>query len=299
MLIKCKKCGHKSRGEPTFCPSCGAKRQGIDNNRRVGIVLILFIFLCIYLFTRHESDKPKPMEATKAQENASQAVRLPVNQEQPKQEALYQELKQELEQDKTKNGSLAATPQMMVMRMLEYALDDSGLSHESEIEQTKLQIESLPKLENGNKKAARAINDKGLMFSKNGDFNNAVKMFEEANELDQSDIEILDNLGFSYFKQGNMDSAQQTLIKALTISPGRVTAWANLGKVFGKNGEINRATACFSNAYRFSKVRFKMHQFMKNLNDSEDVENIKQARAKAITWAEKAYPDISQKANQQ
>ena len=99
--------------------------------------------------------------------------------------------------------------------------------------------------------------------------------------------------------RGNMDSAQQTLIKALTISPGRVTAWANLGKVFGKNGEINRATACFSNAYRFSKVRFKMHQFMKNLNDSEDVENIKQARAKAITWAEKAYPDISQKANQQ
>jgi len=37
---------------------------------------------------------------------------------------------------------------------------------------------------------------------------------------------------------------------------------------------------------------------MKKLNVSEDVDNTKQARAEAITWAEKAYPDISQKANQ-
>jgi len=33
---------------------------------------------------------------------------------------------------------------------------------------------------------------------------------------------------------------------------------------------------------------------MKKLNETEDVENIIQARAKAINWAEKSYPDISE-----
>ena len=181
---------------------------------------------------------------------------------------------------------------MMVMRMLEYALNDGGLNHESEIQQTKLQIESLPRPAKGNKKAARAINDKGLESSNDGDFNNAVKMFEEANKLDKSDIEIVSNLGFAYLKQGNLDSAQQAITMALTMSPGRATAWENLGDVFGLKGDVSKAVACFSNTYRFSKDRLKTHQYMKKLNEKEDVENVKQARAKAINWAEKSYPDI-------
>jgi len=207
--------------------------------------------------------------------------------------AQSQSKQDELTRDKADNTLLADTPQMMVMRMLDYALVDGGLSHESEILQTKLQIESSPKPTKGNKKAARAINDKGLASSKDYDFNNAVKMFEEANKLDRSDIEIISNLGFAYLKQGNLDSAQQTIITALTMSPGRATAWASLGEIFGTKGDVNRAAACFFNTYRFSKDRLKTHQFMKKLNETEDVENIKQARAKAISWAEKSYPDIS------
>jgi hypothetical protein len=57
-------------------------------------------------------------------------------------------------------------------------------------------------------------------------------------------------------------------------------------------GDENRAIACFYNAYRFSKDRLKTHQFMKKLNETEDVEHIKQARAKAINWAEKSYLNI-------
>ena len=291
MLTKCKKCGHKSNGKSTACPSCGFEKREIDN-RRVGIALVLFIFLCIFLFTRPESEQPEPMEAPAAQENVNPAVTSSVNQEQPKQEALYQELKQELEQDKTQNTSLADTPKIMVMRMLEYALDDGGLNHESEIQETKLQIESLPRPAKGNKKAARMFNADGLASSKNYDFNNAVKMFEEANKLDKSDIEIASNLGFSYFKQGNLDLAQQAITTTLIMSPGRATAWANLGEIFGTRGDVNRAVACFSNTYRFSKDRLKTHQFMKKLNETEDVATVKQARTEAINWAEKAYPNL-------
>lgn len=182
----------------------------------------------------------------------------------------------------------AITPQAMVMQMLEYASDDGGLSHEQEIQQTKLQIEALPKIEKGNKKAARAINERGLVFSKELDFNNAVKMFEEANKLDTSDIEIASNLGFAYLKQGNLDLAEQAIIATLTMSPSRATAWANLGEVYGAKGDARHAVACFSNTYRFSKDRLKTHQFMKNLNETEELVNVKQARAKAINWAEKS-----------
>ena len=118
-------------------------------------------------------------------------------------------------------------------------------------------------------------------------------MFEEASKLDKSDIEIVNNLGFSYLKQGNLDSAQQAITIALTLSPDRATAWENLGEVFGIKGELSKAVACFSNAYRFSKDRLKMHQYMKKLNEKENVKNLKQARAKAINWAEKSYLIIS------
>ncbi|MDP1773021.1 MAG: hypothetical protein Q8L15_12115 [Methylobacter sp.] len=181
----------------------------------------------------------------------------------------------------------------MVNRMLEFALNDGGLSHESEIQQIKLQLEGLPIPEKGNKKAARAINDKGLASSKEYDFNNAVKFFEEANSLDKSDIEIISNLGFSYLKQGNLDLAQQAIITTLTMSPGRATAWANLGEVFGARGDLSHVVACFSNTYRFSKDRLKTHLFMKKLNETENMENIRQARAIAIDWAAKSYPDIN------
>ena len=242
--------------------------------------------------TQSSSEQPKPIEApakeasTPSQQSLVKTMpRPPVIQDLPKQN--------EPALDKTKNISSADTPQIMVMRMLEYALKDGGLSHESEIQQTKLQIESLPRPAKGNKKAARAINAKGLASSKKGDFNNAVKMFEEANKLDKSDIEIVNNLGFSYLKQGNLDSAQQAITIALTLSPGRATAWENLGEVFGVKGDVSKAVACFSNAYRFSKDRLKMHQYMKKLNEKEDVKNLKQARAKAINWAEKSYLNIS------
>ena len=76
------------------------------------------------------------------------------------------------------------------------------------------------------------------------------------------------------------------------MSPGRATAWANLGEVFGARGDVSKAVACFSNTFRFSKDRSKTHQFMKKLNETEVVENVKQARAKAINWAEKSYLNI-------
>ncbi len=332
-LTNCKECNKEVSTEAKTCPYCGIDNPGVCDpgvidliNRRVGVfVLALLVFLSLYIFTRHERvdyrdteiagisenkqadvakvvqeanptpvvlEQPKTMEvptkesSTLSQQSSVQTTpQSNVNKEKPKQETVGLA--------KTKNISSTDSPQVMVMRMLEYTLIDGGLSHESEIQQTKLQIESLPRPVKGNKKAARAINAKGLASLKKDDFNNAVKMFEEAYKLDKSDSEIVNNLGFSYLRQGNLDLAQQVITIALTLSPGRSTAWENLGEVFGRKGDQNKAVACFSNVYRFSKDRLKTHRYMKKLNETEGAKNLKEARANAINWAEKSYLHIS------
>jgi len=322
-LTNCKECNQEVSAEAKICPHCGIEYPGvIETNYRLAgfVVLGLIIILGIYLFNKHErvgyqataiseknvnnaADKAKAVQSADSAESSSEQsnpAAAPVNEATtpPQQSAVQTTPQPAIPQEPvTVNESISTpdTPQTMVIRMLEYASIAGGIGHESEIQQIKLQIESSPRPAKGNKKAAKVINAKGLAFSQKGDFNNAVKMFEEANKLDPSDIEIVNNLGFSYLKLGNLESAQQTIILALTMSPDRASAWENLGEVFGAKADIKKAFACFSNTYRFSKDRLKIHQYLQKLNEKETVENVKQARAKAIKWAEDSYLNFQTK----
>ena len=175
----------------------------------------------------------------------------------------------------------------LINQMLENALIDGGFNKEFEIQQLKLEIERLPKPIKGKKKIAREFNENGLILLKVGDLNAAVTKFQEAYELDKSDTEIASNLGYAYLKQGNLDLAKETIVISLTLTPGRAVSWDNLAVVFGQRGDINKAIACFSNTYRFSKNRLRTHQFMKKINQSEEFIYLKQARNHVIDWAEK------------
>jgi hypothetical protein len=56
-LTNCKECKQEVSTEAKSCPYCGIENPGDieHNNRRVGVVVLaLLIFLCIYIFTRHE-----------------------------------------------------------------------------------------------------------------------------------------------------------------------------------------------------------------------------------------------------
>jgi tetratricopeptide (TPR) repeat protein len=306
-LNNCKECNKEVSTDAKTCPYCGINNPGVidNNNRRVGVVVLLvLVFLGLYVITRHEKveiskNKDANVDKVNQEANATQSLSerpvlmatAPKEALKPSQQALPQvAVPHEFAMpDKAGNISSGDTSKMMVVRMFEYALTNGGLSHELEIQQTKQQIERSPKPEKGNKKAARAINLKGLAALKEGDFNKAVTLFEQAGKLDESDVEIVNNLGFSYLKQGDFNVAQQVIISALTLSPGRTTAWENLGEVFEKKGQVNKALACFSNAYRFSKDRLTLQQYMKELNEKEDDKRLKQVREKSINWAEKTY----------
>ena len=185
-----------------------------------------------------------------------------------------------------------AAARSSIMQMIDYAVDNGGVGHESEIQEVKRKIEASPKPAKGNKTVARKINEEALALLNTQDFGGAVAKFVEANRLDASDIEIVNNLGFAYLKQKNLESAQQTLITALTMSPDRAAAWSNLAEVFALGGDERKAVACYANTYRFSKAIIRTHQFMKKLNADEYIPASKQAREAAMVLAEKMHPEL-------
>ena len=208
----------------------------------------------------------------------------------------YEE-KKDVKVPAVKNETVAAVQdtsaaKSSVMQMIDYAVENGGVGHESEIQEAKSKIESSPKPKKGNKKSARKINDEGHALLNKQDIDGAVAKFSEAHRLDPSDVEIANNLGFAYLKQKNLELAQQTLIATLSLAPARSAAWSNLGDVFALSGDERKAVACYANTYRFSKDMTKTHQFMKKMNAAEDVPALKQARDGAMSWAQRVYPEL-------
>ena len=319
-LTNCKECNQEISTEALACPHCGIEHPGrIDNHYRlagfVALGLIILFGITIYTKSQHgatrgttttDSDPSQTNRLAEITPASNPTQNLP-NQNQPSptsedNAAAPEQTKpviiptasvKEAEPIHDKlNDSINNTPEMLVRKMLNDAGKDGSLTAESDIQSIKQQIERLPKPAKGNKKAAKALNAKGLSASRKGDFFSAEKMFKQAHHLDRSDVEIVNNLGYAQIKQGHLDLAEQTITLALTLSPGRSTAWENYGEILGIQGNIDQATAAFGIAYQFSKNPAAMHQAMKKLYDAEQINSLKQARANAIARAEKTYPNL-------
>ena len=178
----------------------------------------------------------------------------------------------------------------LIMQLLDYATKDDGTNHETEIQDIKQKIDALPKPAKGQKKSARAVNEQALSRFNSGELEEAVKLFKDASQLDKSDPEILNNLGYALLKQGNIEAAEGAILETLAISPGRSNAWQNLGDILGAKNDMPRAIAAYENVYRFSKNRAKTYLFMQKLNVN-DVSTLKKARQKAMDWAEQMFAD--------
>ena len=156
-LNNCKECKKEVSTNAKTCPYCGINNPGvINNNRRVGVVvLLMLVFLSLYVITKHEKagiskNKETNVDKVNQEANATHSLSerpilmaaVPKEAVMPVQQALQQAtVPDELAMpDKAKNISSADTSKMMVVRMFEYALNNGGLSHESEIQQIKQQI---------------------------------------------------------------------------------------------------------------------------------------------------------------
>jgi tetratricopeptide (TPR) repeat protein len=175
----------------------------------------------------------------------------------------------------------------LIIGMLDQAVKDDP-SADDEILKLKQKISDLPKPAKGEIKSARSLNEQALSLFNGGKVAESIELFNQASLLDQSDPEILNNLGYALLRHGKLEEAKAELLKTLAISPGRAPAWQNIADIFTIQGDQARGIAAYENVYRFSKNRAKTHTFMKKLNDT-DGSVLKDARQKAMAWAEKTY----------
>ncbi len=171
-------------------------------------------------------------------------------------------------------------------------LDGSANHDEQKILDNKLVLEQRVKPPQGDKKNARKTNDDALVLLRNNQFEDAVKLFEEAHNLDLSDVEIADNFGYALLKSNNLTRAREVLDQTISMSPGRATSWASLGQVFALQSDLTNAIASYSNAFRFSKNRIKTLTWFKELNQTETSNTVQQARTATIEWADKTFQDL-------
>jgi hypothetical protein len=123
-----------------------------------------------------------------------------------------------------------------------------------------LAAKSLPP-QPGNRKIARAANDRGLAYLQSGRIADAINTFQEAYRANPADVEIVNNLGYAYFLNNDPVAAENYLLTALAMRWDRSAAWGNLGQTYVKKDQMGGAIASFSNAYRFSRDLNQTHEF--------------------------------------
>jgi tetratricopeptide (TPR) repeat protein len=151
-----------------------------------------------------------------------------------------------------------------------------------------LAAKSLPP-QPGNRKIARAANDRGLAYLQSGRIADAINTFQEAYRANPADVEIVNNLGYAYFLNNNPVAAENHLLTALAMRWDRSAAWGNLGQTYVKKDQMGGAIASFSNAYRFSRDLNQTHEFFLALMEKENDANLKLALRQATQVGEKWF----------
>ncbi len=97
-----------------------------------------------------------------------------------------------------------------------------------------------------------ALNNLGyFMVEKNTNLEEALKLIQQAVEIDPNNASYLDSLGWAYFKLGKLEEAESSLVKAVRISPSS-TILEHLGDVYQKQNKIELAKTNWRKALNLS-----------------------------------------------
>jgi len=83
--------------------------------------------------------------------------------------------------------------------------------------------------------------ERGLSCYQKGDYNEAIKQFQEALKLNPGKAEIHYNLGLTYQAKGLLNEAVEEYRKALEINPEDAETHNNLGIVYYNQGSYRKA----------------------------------------------------------
>ena len=126
---------------------------------------------------------------------------------------------------------------------------------EARLRKVAAQLKALPKPPRGDRSRARELNERGLALWQRQRFAEAAAVFKQAYQVDGSDAEIAENLGYALLKSGDVAAAEPAILAALELGPERASAWGSLGTIYAKQGKRDEGVACVMTAYSFAPDR--------------------------------------------
>jgi len=85
--------------------------------------------------------------------------------------------------------------------------------------------------------------ERGLSFLKSQQYEEAIKAFSRAIEINPDCVEAYNNRGIAWCQKGDYDRATANYTKALEINPRCAEVYSNLGAIWFYKGDYDRATA--------------------------------------------------------
>jgi tetratricopeptide (TPR) repeat protein len=137
--------------------------------------------------------------------------------------------------------------------------------------------------------------DNGIKLSDAGDYEGALKEFNQALELDSTQSGIVARIADVYFKMGNNDQALADYKKAIEMNPNDPTLYTNMGVVLSKMGKTAESQEAFKKAASMNPASAAQNYYnlgitLVNSGNSEEAATaFKQAIAADPNYAEAYY----------
>jgi LSD1 subclass zinc finger protein len=127
---------------------------------------------------------------------------------------------------------------------------------------------SLPALQQGDRKSARAANAEGLAALNQQQYEPAIAAFARGVAADESDTEVLNNFGYAQLLAGHHNEGVEALGKVLLRVPDRSSGWANLGEGLAQLNNEGASLAALRLAIRFSANRDRTVEYLKRTSEN-------------------------------
>lgn len=91
----------------------------------------------------------------------------------------------------------------------------------------------------------------GLEYADNGEYQEAIRCFKKATELNPTDCDAWLDMGVIYFNLEQLEAAEQCYRRILNINPKDSAAYNNLGNIYFKRGQYGEAFSLFKKAIEY------------------------------------------------
>ena len=123
----------------------------------------------------------------------------------------------------------------------------AGFTYQNEQNYLKA-IEHYSKAIKLNPRLSGVYNNRGNIYSSNGEFDRAIKDYNKAIELNPEFAEIYNNRGAAYDSNGELDHAIADYDKAIELNPKYAEIYNNRGATYSRKGEFDHAIADYDKA---------------------------------------------------